>query len=56
MEGREKNTDVRNWLPLTCTMSGDQTQNPGMCPDAESNHDLSLCGMTPNQWSHIGQG
>ena len=42
-EGREKEReriiDVRNIdrLPLAHSPTGDQTHNPGMCPDWESN-------------------
>ena len=38
-EGRERNIDVRNidQLPLTCALTGNQTRNPGMCPDQKSN-------------------
>ena len=34
---RERNI---KWLPPTCTLSGDQTHNLGMCPDQESNQQL----------------
>ena len=33
-EGRERNTDQ---LPLECAPTGDQTHNPGICPDQELN-------------------
>ena len=36
---RKRNIDVRekHWLPPVHTLTGDRTQNPGMCPDRESN-------------------
>ena len=38
---KERNIDRRekniNQLPLMQTPTGDQTDNPGMCPDWESN-------------------
>ena len=35
----EKHQCKRNidWLPLACTLAGDLTPNPGMCPDWELN-------------------
>ena len=37
-EGREKEKERNiNQLPLKCVLTGDQTQNPGMCPDQELN-------------------
>ena len=37
--GRETSVCERNidWLPLACALTRDQTHNPGMCPDQESN-------------------
>ena len=43
-------------LPLTCAPTGDQSHNPGAFPDWESNANLPLCGMAPNQLSLTGQG
>ena len=34
-KGRERNINV--WLPLAHSPTGDLSQNPGMCPDWESN-------------------
>ena len=40
-----------------CThLDQDQTHNPGMCPDQESNGDLSVCGTTPSPQSHTRRG
>ena len=36
-EGREKKEGNVDWLPLIHAPIGDQTRNPGMCPDQESN-------------------
>ena len=49
----ERETD---WLPLLWAPTGDQICNPGMCPDRESNSDLPLCSVMPNQLSHTSQG
>ena len=43
-------------LPPSCTWTGGQAGNPGMCPDQESAGDPLLCGAMPNQLSPTGQG
>ena len=57
---RERNIDLRGNTPPPGTPrapAGDQTRNPGICSDQESNQcDLSLCGTMPRQLSHTGQG
>ena len=45
-----------NQLSLKCSRLGDPTCSPGMCPDGNRASDLLLCGMTPSQQSHTGQG
>ena len=56
-EGKEKDRERNiDGLPLTCPPTGNLACNPGMCPDWESNHDLSVCGTTPNPLSHTSQG
>ena len=51
-EGRDKGRETSMWqrnmgrLPPACTLTGDWNLNPGMCPDLESNHNLTLCRTT----------
>ena len=50
---RERNTDQ---LPPACAPAGDQTCDPGMCPDRELNQRPFGLQVTPSQLSHTGQG
>ena len=49
--GREKRTEEKrniSWLPSVCSPTRDQTHNPGMCPDQESNgQHLSVGDFAP---------
>ena len=38
-EGKEKERErnMRVWVPFTCSPAGDLACNPGICPDWESN-------------------
>ena len=49
----ERNID---WLLLVRALTGDQTHNPGMCPDRDRTGDLLLCVVMPNQLSCTSQG
>ena len=51
--GCDRNMDQ---LPLACSLTKDQTFNPGMCPTRNQTGDLLVGRMTPNQLSHTGQG
>ena len=54
--GRQRNIDVRNfnWLPLLHTLTTDQTQNLGMCPDQAIKLTTFWCpGRHSNQLSHL---
>ena len=54
---RERNAEVRDQSPLVHAPTGDQTQNPGMCPDQEWNQQpLALQDNTqPPQTTVEGQ-
>ena len=55
--GREGERDgEKQQLPLIRALTEDQTPNPGMCPDQESNRQPLLCWTTSNALSHTGQG
>ena len=50
----ERNID---WLPLARVQTEDQTLNPGIWPDRESNQrPFTFCGIMPNKLSHTSQG
>ena len=53
MKGRETSIVCFSSAPQ---MVGGQTCNPGMCPDQNPTGGLLLCGTTPSQLSHTGQG
>ena len=50
--GREKHHCERETLPLTRALTRDQTHNPDMCPDQESNQrTFSLRDNAPANWT-----
>ena len=57
-KGGRKREREKAWTSHTCPgiLTGEQTLNPGMCPDWELNQRPFLCRMMPDQLSHTGQG
>ena len=49
----ERNID---WLPVACALAGDQTYNPGMCPDQELNlQSFILWDDAPSNWATLAR-
>ena len=56
-EGREKERERNiNWLPVLQPLTRDQTRNPGVCPDWESNQQPFALQNNADQESCTGQG